>query len=109
MASSTPTRRRAATHAPDPPTPQQLLAAPELAVLDALQHLLELTGRALVAVHPELLGERSLLHPLDPQAALADRLIRHMGLLANATTRYQAAVLAALHEPDTDPGHDDPF
>jgi hypothetical protein len=109
MASSTPTRRRAAAHAPDPPTPQQLLAAPELAVLDALQHLIELTGRALVAAHPELIGERSLRHLLDPQATLADRLIRHMALLANATTRYQVAACAALHESDSDPGHDDDF
>lgn len=85
------------------------MAAPELAVLDALQHVIDLTGRMLLAAHPELVGERSHLHPLDLQAMLAERLIRLATLLANATTRYQTAVLAALHEPDTDEDDDIPF
>lgn len=105
----TPRRRATSTHAPAPPTPQELVAAPELAVLDALQHVIDLTGRMLIAAHPELVGERSHLHPLDLQATLAERLIRLATLLANATTRYQVAVLAALYEPDTGPDDDIPF
>jgi hypothetical protein len=110
MASSTTPRRRATSpHAPAPPTPQELVAAPELAVLDALQHVIDLAGRMLLAAHPELVGERSHLHPLDLQATLAERAIRLAALLANATTRYQTAVLTALHEPDTDEDDDIPF
>jgi hypothetical protein len=110
MASSTTPRRRAtATHATAPPTPHELVAAPELALLDALQHVIELTGRMLLAAHPEIVGERSHLHPLEFQAMLAERLIRLATLLANATTRYQVAVLPALHEPDTDEDDDIPF
>lgn len=63
----------------------------------------------LLAAHPELVGERSHLHPLDAQATLAERLIRAATLLATATTRYQIAVLAALHEPDTGTEDDIPF
>lgn len=84
------------------------MAAPELAVLDALRHVIDLTGRMLLAAHPELIGERSRL-PLDLQATLADQLIRLAAVLASATARYQVAVLAALHEPDTGPEDDIPF
>ena len=108
MASSTtPGRRVAPSHAPAPPTPQELVAAPELAILDALQHVLDLTGRVLLAAHPELIGERSDLHPLDLQAVLAERVIQFVALLASATTRYLATVAAALHEPDTDEDEDE--
>jgi len=110
MASSTTPRRPATSSlAPAPPTPQELAAAPELAVLDALQHVIDLTSRVLLAAHPELIGKPSHLHPLDLQATLAERLIWLATLLANATMRYQAAVLAALHEPDTDEDDDIPF
>jgi hypothetical protein len=87
---------------PAAPTPQELVATPELAVLAALQHLIELVSLSLAASHPELAGERSLLRPLDPQAVLADQLIQLGARLARATTRYRVAVIAALHRPDTD-------
>jgi len=71
-------------------------------VLEALERLIELSTLALLAAHPELVGERSYLRPLDAQAVLADRLIRLASHLANATTRYHVAALAALHRPNTD-------
>ena len=98
-----PTTPRSRGSAPlAPTTSHELIAAPELAILIALDQLLELVNFTLVAVHPDLISERSLLHPLDPQAALADQLIQHGARLAKAMTRYRAAVLAALHRPDTD-------
>jgi hypothetical protein len=110
MASSTtPRRHPIRAHAPAPATPEELVAEPQLAVLEALQHVIDLTGRMLLAAHPELIGEHSLLHPLDLQATLAERLIRFAALLASATSRYQLAVLAALHEPDSGPEDDIPF
>jgi hypothetical protein len=90
-----------------PPTAHELLAAPDLAILGALDQLLELVNFTLVALHPELAGEPSLLHPRDPQAALAEAITEHSARLASAMIRYRAAVLAALHRPDT--GDDLPF
>lgn len=103
MASSTTPRSRQAP--PALPTPEQLAAAPELAVLSALQHLIDVTTRALVAVHPELLDEHSALRPLDAQALLADKLVRLAARLGDATTRYHAAALASLQPMDTDDVH----
>lgn len=104
--STTPRSRRAAPPPPaaprSSPTPRELLAAPELAVLVALQQLLELTTLTLAAIHPELIGDRSCLRPLDSQAALADQLIKLGARLAKATISYRIAALAALHAPDTD-------
>ena len=96
------TPRSHGSAAPAPPTAHELIAAPELAILVALDQLLELVNFTLVAVHPGLASERSLLHPLDPQAVLADQIVRHAARLATAITRYRTAVLAALHRPDTD-------
>lgn len=96
-------RRRARIHPPTPvarPTPRDLAAAPELAVLAALQHLLELSTFALLAMHPELESEPSYLGPLDAPAVLADQVIRLATRLEEATARYHAAVLADLHRPD---------
>jgi hypothetical protein len=79
----------------------ELIAAPELAILVALHQLLELASATLLALHPELVSEPSLLRPRDPQALLADHVVRHSAGLATAMTRYCAGVLAALHRPDT--------
>ena len=88
-------------------TPNELVVAPELAILVALHQILDLMNFTLVAVHPGLAGESSLQHPLDPQAVLADQIVQHGARLAKAMTRYRAATLAALHRPDT--GDDLPF
>jgi hypothetical protein len=104
--STTPRSRRAPPPPPTTslasPTLHELLAAPELAVLVALQQLLELTTLTLAAIHPELIGDRSYLRRLDAQAALADQLIKLGARLAKATISYRAAALAALLAPDTD-------
>lgn len=90
---------------PGPPgsiTPQELADEPALAVLVALQQLLELTGFTLAAIHPDLVGDRSHLRPLDPQAVLADQIVRLGARLVKATNRYRAEAIARLHAPDTD-------
>ena len=84
------------------------MVAPELALLAALQHIIELTTATLVAIHPEIVGDRSNLRPLDLQVVLADQLITLGGRLANATHRYRVAALAVVRAPDTDP-NDVPF
>lgn len=59
----------------------------------------DLTTITLSAIHPDLVGDRSGLRPLDPQAALAKQLIERGARLANATIRYRVAAIAALHAP----------
>jgi hypothetical protein len=102
---TTPRSRRPAPRSlpptPASPTPNELVAAPELALLVALHQLLDLVSFTLAAVHPELASEPSLLHPWDPRAVLADQIVQHGARLANAMNRYRAATLAALHRPDT--------
>ena len=102
---TTPRNRRSAPRSlpptPASPTPNELVAAPELALLVALHQLLDLVNFTLAAVHPELASEPSLLHPLDPQAVLADQIVQHGARLAQAMTRYRAATLAVLNRPDT--------
>jgi hypothetical protein len=102
--STTPRSRRTTPRSPPsvPPTANELLAAPELAILGALEQLLDLVNFTLVALHPELASEPSLLHSRDPQAALAEAIAEHSARLASAMTCYRTAVLAALHRPDTD-------
>ena len=102
MASTTRRSRRTPSPPPAPLTPHELAAAPELAVLAALQHLIELTTLTLVAVHPDLISDRSSLHPLDAQTVLADKLIQLSSRLANAVTCYHIAALASLRRPDSD-------
>jgi hypothetical protein len=82
-------------------SPNEIAAAPELALLVALDQLLELVNFTLVAVHPGLASQPSLLHRPDLQAALADQIVQHGARLAKAMAHYRAAVLAALHRPDT--------
>ncbi|MCY7302513.1 MAG: hypothetical protein LH654_05665 [Thermoleophilia bacterium] len=79
-----------------------MAVVPELALLAALQHVLELTTLTLVAMHPELVGDRSYLRPLDPQALLADQLITLGMRLAKVVVGYRVVALASLHAPDTD-------
>ena len=102
--STTPHSRR---RAPRPPplastTPEELLAAPELALLAALQQLLDLAALTLLTVYPELASERSPLRPLDPQATAAAELLQRGARLTEAMADYRVATLAALHRPDTD-------
>jgi hypothetical protein len=50
----------------------------------------------------ELIGDRSWLRPLEPQAILADQLIKLSAYLATTAIHYRLAVIASLHAPDTD-------
>lgn len=102
--STTPRSRQSAPRAAlrAAPTPHELVAAPELAVLVALQQLIELTSLTLAAIHPDLIGDRSYLRPLDPQAVLAEQLIELGARLTKATLDYRVATIAALQAPDTD-------
>lgn len=99
----TPRSPRAAAGAtlPASPTPHELVVFPELALLAALQQLLELTTRTLAALHPDVV-DRSRLRPLDLRAALADQITELGACLARAATCYRVAAIDSLYVPDTD-------
>jgi hypothetical protein len=84
------------------PTPDELAVLPELAILAALQQLLELTTLTLAAVHPDVVVDRSRLRPLDLRAALADQINELAACLAKAATCYRVAAIDSLYAPDTD-------
>jgi len=47
-------KRNSAPNAPNLPTPDELVDAPELAILQSLDQILNLAPRVLVTAHPEL-------------------------------------------------------
>jgi hypothetical protein len=107
--STTPRSHRAAAGAtlPPSPTPDELVVLPEVAILAALQQLLELTTLTLRAVHPDSSStapafDRSRLRPLDLRAPLADQIIELGACLARAVTGYRVAAIDSLYGPDTD-------
>jgi hypothetical protein len=75
---------------PTSPTPQELVALPEFALLAALQQLLELTTQTLAAIHPIDDVLRSRLRPHDLRAALADQIVELGACLTRATTCYRS-------------------
>ncbi len=87
---------------PESLTRHELVVFPELAVLAALQQLLELTTRTLAALHPGLVGDRSWPRPLDLRVALADQIIELGACLGKAAICYRVAAINSLHAPDTD-------
>lgn len=100
----TPRSPRAAAGAtlPASPTPHELVVFPQLALLAALQQLLELTTLTLAAIHPDVVVDSIRFRPPDLRAALADRIIELGGCLAKAATGYRVAAIDSLYAPDTD-------
>jgi hypothetical protein len=81
-----------------------VLNAPELAVLDVLDHAAHLANCALVAQHPHLLGdehERSA-HHRDPIGHRAAEVIDCAFALSRAVRRYRAAIANASTLRDDD-------
>jgi hypothetical protein len=75
-----------------PPVPEQLAASPELAILHALEALLSLTERVLIAAHPDL--DQVVFFPdappLSTEEWLADAILTHVNGLETAIGRYRA-------------------
>ena len=91
-----------------PPTSDELLASPELAVLYALEAALVATERALLAAHPEL-EEEDLCAEGSPRLRgtgwIADALLLHIAGMTACLNRY-----AAEARREREPGHSaDPF
>ena len=91
-----------------PPTPQELVDAPELAILAALDDTLVLALRALVAAHPQLVDPECPHWARDGSAErhAADRILTASATLSTAIEEYCRAA-AARRDHDDDP--DTPF
>jgi hypothetical protein len=87
---------------PTAPTPHEFVVFPELALLAALQQLLELTTLTLAAIHPDIVDDHARLRPLNLRAALADQITELGACLAKAMTCYRVAAIDSLYVPDTD-------
>jgi len=76
------------------PTPDDLADSPELAILAALDHTLELAASALACAHPELLDpERPYwLGPPTRAVTVAQTLVRRTRGLQRALRAYREAV-----------------
>ena len=83
-----------------PLDPRTLARAPELATLAALENILFVATRALVAEHESLCdGDCPQRDTEPPTLREARRLLCRVHPLRNAIARYQRAVLAALEAP----------
>jgi hypothetical protein len=91
-----------------PPTPRELVDAPELAILAALDDILTLTLRALVAAHPQLADPECPHWARDGSAErdAAERSLAASAPLSTAIAEYGRAT-AGRRDPDDDP--DTPF
>jgi len=92
------------------PTPADLALAPELAILAALDDILDLAVYALVSVYPELADpERPYwLRESTPAAHAAELLVARTSGLKLALTEYRKAV-ALRREDETPHDLDVPF
>jgi len=86
------------------PTPDDLVDAPELAILAALDRTLDLVVRALVCAHPELVDpERPYwLRRASPSAAAAETLVDQTADLKQALIAYREAI--EIQRQDNAPG-----
>ena len=98
------TPRRRLPNVLAPINPMDLLGAPELATLAVLGHVLHVVRLALLAQHPNLLGDehRLVQHRGDPVSALAERLLDRAHDLGHLLDCYRQAVANADDTPDAE-------
>jgi len=87
------------------PTPDDLAAAPELAILAALDHTLELAASALACAHPELLDPERPYWLGSPTRAVttAQTLVCRTRRLQRALRAYRNAVEIRRQHDVSDP------
>jgi hypothetical protein len=88
------------------PTPPEIERAPEVALLAALDHALDIAAAAVVAAHPNLLDDEPAYRHLDrPEMKAADAILTRARRLRDALDRYRRAI-ALLHanvDPEREP------
>ena len=82
--------------------PEMLVGAPELAVLALLEETLRITGDALLAAQPALIGEPPPWR-VSAELIAATRLLRDARRLGRAVANYRRCVLQVVRDvPDND-------
>jgi hypothetical protein len=88
------------------PTPAELADAPELAILAALDAIVDFALRALVSEHPQLADPEcpAWARQNSPASDAAHRILAAARPLSNALEAYRRAIATARDDPtDTDP------
>ncbi|MCC7386899.1 MAG: hypothetical protein IT384_33995 [Deltaproteobacteria bacterium] len=89
-----------------PVTPEDLAAAPELAVVILLEHAIAVTADALLAAHPALIGEPPAWRVTKDLIA-ARHLLRAASRLARTIVLYRDCVLPLVRDrPSNAPATD---
>ena len=93
------------------PTPDDLTRAPELAILAALESVMELVVRALVCAHPELADpERPYwLRQASRTTIAAETLVDQAAEMKQAVTKYREAVEVRRQDEAAEHPGDLPF
>jgi hypothetical protein len=95
-------RKRTPRPAVKPPTPPDLILAPELAVLSVLAYVLDIATAALLAEHPTLIDDFRRPRDDGPIVALASTLCRRAANLGDTLAAYDHAVRDAAGPRDHD-------
>jgi hypothetical protein len=96
-------RKRTPRPAAKPPTPANLILAPELAVLSVLAYVLDIATTALLAEHSTLRDDfRRPPHDAGPVVSLASTLCRRAAGLGDTLAAYDHAVRDAAGSRDRD-------
>lgn len=93
-------------------TSEQLQILPELAILVALDTILQTTIRALHAAHPELIDDESnpkIPDPISAPVCAADMIVNISGVLLDALERYERVNYHLTNIRSSSPCIDDPF
>lgn len=93
-------RNRSPRAAAKPPTPPDLILAPELAVLSVLAYVLDIATATLLAEHPTLIDDFRRPHDDGKVVSLANTIWRRAADLGDILAAYDRAVRDALGSRD---------
>jgi|HubBroStandDraft_1064217.scaffolds.fasta_scaffold25032_5 hypothetical protein len=93
-------RNRTPRPAAKPPTPPDLVLAPELAILSVLAYVLDTATAALLAEHPTLIDDFHRPHDDGPVVSLANTICRRAAHLGDSLAAYDRAVRDAVGSTD---------
>lgn len=86
------------------PTPPEIDRDPEVALLAALDHALDVAAAAILAAHPNLVDDEAPYRQLHrPEVRAADAILTHARRLRDALRRYRQATAALHADPSREP------
>jgi len=86
------------------PTPYDLVPAPQLALISALERLLEMMVRTLIAQHPDVFEDEKPYWVLTGASTkMAEEVISDIGSLCGALDEYRYFLSLELEDEEKDP------